>query len=119
MNRTNGDGAARSFYSELLIPLRRANQRRDINYLDSATGQESYWREVSSRTGGLRRLSVASSGGTALLEALRSHWLEQHETMLPKLWPELVDLHQKIAAPKPAQDNPERGGLPEFVYVLY
>jgi hypothetical protein len=111
---------ARSFFAELLTPLKRANARLSRTYLSRSPDPTSYWREVRSRTGGTARLSAATCDGAALLQSLAQYWGTQNDEQLPKLLPHLVELREAIIQPEPQSpvDLPE-AELPEFVYVLF
>ena len=108
----------RSFFADLLLPLKHANTRRNVHYLSRTPQQASYWQPVISRTGGLQRLSAASSSGSALLELLGRYWVAQDDQNLPKLLPYLDDLRREIVESQPVEDAKEPR-LPDFVYPIF
>ena len=108
---------ARSFFAELLLPLKHANMRKNVRYLNCAP-KDSYWEEVASRTGGLERLSAASCTGSALLESLGRYWLTRNDANLPKLLLYLIALRQEIVESRPVEEQKEPR-LTEFVYPLF
>ena len=109
---------AKFFFADLLLPLKHANTRRNVTYLNRTARAGSYWGTVVSRTGGLEKLTAASSGGSALLELLRQYWVKQNDKNLPKLIPYLVELRREIVESPPVQDNREPR-LSEFVYPIF
>jgi hypothetical protein len=109
---------ARVFFADLLLPLKHANTRRNVLYLSRTAKSVSYWQEPVSRTGGLGKLTAASSGGSALLELLGQYWVKQNDKDLPKLIPYLVELLREIVESPPVQDNREPR-LSEFVYPIF
>jgi hypothetical protein len=117
MSQTDGE-PARSFFADLLMPLRHANHRRHVSYLDDGPQEETYWRRVTSRTGGLQKLSAADCGGAALIELLAPYWAAQSDLYLPKLLPRLQELRCDVLASRSDQ-HAEEARLPEFVYVLF
>ena len=68
--------------------------------------------------GGLKRLSAASSTGSALLELLGRYWLTKNEGNLPKLLPYLIALRQEIVESRPVEEQKEPRRT-EFVYPLF
>lgn len=109
---------AKSFFADLLLPLKHANTRRNVHYLSRASQDPGNWQPVISRTGGLERLSEASSNSSALLELLGRYWVAQNDRDLPKLLPYLVALRSEIVEAASVQDA-EVPRLPEFVYPIF
>lgn len=109
---------AKVFFADLLLPLKHANTRRNVLYLNRTAKAGSYWEPVVSRTGGLEKLTAASSGGSALLELLGRYWVKENDKNLPKLIPYLVELRRQIVESQPVQDNQEPR-LTEFVYPIF
>jgi hypothetical protein len=107
-----------TFFAEFLLPLSRANARRNIRYLKLERETASYWAPVASRTGGMERLTAATVDGAAMLERLGRYWGAQGDVMLPKLLPYLVSLRAKIADPSLGEAAVE-AQVPEFVYPLF
>jgi hypothetical protein len=106
------------FFADLLLPLKHANTRRNMLYLNRTAKGGSYWEPVVSRTGGLEKLTAASSGGSALLELLGQYWVKLNDKNLPKLIPYLVELRREIVESHPAKDD-EEPRLSEFVYPIF
>jgi hypothetical protein len=106
------------FFAELLLPLRHALARKNIHYLNLEREQESYWRPVASRTGGLEKLSAADCSGDALLARLRQYWATRGDVYLPRLIPYLIALRHDIldATPVGQESRPELG---DFVYPIF
>jgi hypothetical protein len=109
---------AKSFFADLLLPLKYANTRRNVHYFVLVASQPSYWQPVISRTGGLEKLSATGSRGSALLELLGKYWNTQNDSNLPKLLPYLVTLRQELVESLPPGDEPEPR-LTEFVYPIF
>jgi hypothetical protein len=109
---------AKSFFADLLLPLKHANTRRSVHYLSRTSPQPSYWQAVVSRTGGLEKLSAASSSGSALLQLLGRYWAAQNDGNLPKLLPYLDGLRREIVESHPVEEAQEPR-LPEFVYPIF
>jgi hypothetical protein len=109
---------AKSFFADLLLPLKHANTRNNVCYLNRTSKSVSYWEKPVSRTGGLEKLAAAGSGGSALLELLGQYWVKQNDKNLPKLIPYLVELRREIVESRPVQDNREPR-LSEFVYPIF
>jgi hypothetical protein len=109
---------AAAFFADLLLPLRHANLRRGIRYLDRSSNLPSYWGEVVSRTGGLERLSKSACDASVLLDLLCSYWQRNREPDLPQLLPYLERLRQDLIdagiSNKPSEPEPL-----EFVYPLF
>jgi hypothetical protein len=112
------EGPAKFFFADLLLPLKQANVRRNLHYLSRTAKSGSYWETVVSRTGGLERLTAASSTGSALLGLLGQYWVKQTDKNLPKLLPYLVALRREIVESHPVEDNQELR-LSEFVYPIF
>jgi hypothetical protein len=109
---------AKFFFADLLLPLKYANTRRNVLYLSRTAKAGSYWEPVVSRTGGLEKLTAASSGGSVLLELLGQYWAKQNDKNLAKLLPYLVELRREIVESHAVEDNQEPR-LSEFVYPLF
>jgi hypothetical protein len=109
---------ARSFFADLLLPLKHANTRRNVHYFSPIPPQATCWQPVISRTGGLQKLSASSSRGPALLELLGKHWVTQNDPNLAKLLPYLVTLRRELVESLPAADKQEPR-LTEFVYPIF
>jgi hypothetical protein len=107
-----------SFFDELIAPLRRANLRRNVQYLELPRETESYWSTPVSRTGGLELVPAGARDGTALLERLGIYWTEQGDVNLPKLVPYLIALHREIMEPLVAE-TAEEPPPSDFVYPLF
>jgi hypothetical protein len=114
INRVPG----RSFFADLLLPLKYANTRRNVHYFSRIAPQAACWQPVISRTGGLQKLSASSSRGLALLELLGEYWVSQKDSNLPKLLPYLVTLRRELVESLPAGDEQEPR-LTEFVYPIF
>jgi hypothetical protein len=116
MSSTEDRRAADIFFADLLLPLRQANIRRRVNYLDRGPPRQSYWSKVASRTGGMEELPAACDVRT-LLDMLGSYWVRRNEATLLQLLPHLEALHQQLtgAAAKNPQPEPP---LTEFMYPL-
>ena len=109
---------ARSFVAELLLPLKRANMRKNIFYLNRDARKSSHWEPVVSRTGGMERLSLIKSSGPALLASLEQYWRRNNDVNLPKLLPYLLALRQQIIEMGVVK-NEKEPRLSEFVYPLF
>ena len=109
---------ARSFVSELLLPLKRANMRKNILYLNCDARKSTHWEPVLSRTGGMERLSLINSSGPALLASLEQYWRKNNDVNLPKLLPYLLALRQQILETGEVE-NEKGPRLSEFVYPLF
>src|SRR5215831_10634693 len=109
---------AKFFFAELLLPLKHANARKNIEYMRLSSSESSTWEPVSSRTGGMERLSAWNCGGAALLNVLKEYWGSQNESNLSKLLPYLAALRQELLEQRPAEDQTE-GHVPDFVYPLF
>jgi len=107
-----------SFFAEVLLPLRYANLRRRVSYLQREVGAAGNWCPVVSRTGGLERLSAENAGAAAMIERLGRHWELEGDPHLPKLVPLLQDLRRELFETRPAYANTEPE-LPEFVYTMF
>jgi hypothetical protein len=117
MNQTD-KLAAQIFFADLLLPLGRANIRKDVHYLNCDRSKASYWQPVVSRTGGMERLSAESSSGPALIELLGQYWREHNDANLPKLIPYLIELRSEIVGSRPPQEE-EQPYLSDFVYPIF
>jgi hypothetical protein len=109
---------AKFFFAELLLPIKHANTRKGIRYLRVGSPGSSTWQAVSSRTGGMERLSASKCAATALLDSLNLYWANQKDSNLLKLLPYIVALRQELIDKPPAEDNAE-GHVPDFVYPLF
>jgi hypothetical protein len=108
----------KSFFANLLLPLKHANIRTNVCYLSRVPQGESYRGAIVSRTNGLERLSVTRSGGAFLLESPAEPWATQNERNLPKPVPHLSVLRQGPIGSPPIEDQRENH-LKEFVYPLF
>jgi hypothetical protein len=117
MNPTENRSAA-VFFAELLLPLRYANLRRGVVYLNRDHRRQSYWSEVASRTGGMERLSSHACGVPALLALLGSYWARRNEQNLQQLLPHLEALCQELIG-APRVDRQAEGQVTEFIYPLF
>ena len=106
------------FFADLLLPLRHANLRSGTVYLDRGPRRDSYWGAVSSRTGGMEKLSGSACGAAALLGSLGSYWAAHNEPALPKLLPYLENLRRELSGAAPG-DLQAKEPLTEFVYPLF
>src|ERR1700761_2373837 len=110
--------AAAIFFANLLLPMRRANIRKGVNYLDYGEPRESYWRQVASRTGGMEALPAGCDVGS-LLGLLREYWMQRNDTALLLLLPHLESLHQELTAVAATTGNEATDAfLTEFAYPL-
>ena len=110
--------SARSFVAELLLPLKRANMRNNIRYVNCDARKSTHWEPVVSRTGGMERLSLINNSGPALLASLEQYWRSNNDVNLPKLLPYLLALRQQIIETRPVESDKEPR-LSEFVYPLF
>src|SRR6516225_9587453 len=78
---------AATFFADLLLPLRHANLRRGIRYLDRSSKPPGYWGDIVSRTGGLERLSKSACDASVLLRLLGIYWQQNREPYLAQLLP--------------------------------
>ncbi len=108
---------ARSFFADFLLPLKRANMRKNIQYLDRVRPRDSYWETTVSRTNGLEQLPTIR-GATSLLEVLGTYWEMQNDRNLSKLLPYLLALRVEISESLSADDERETPPV-EFVYPLF
>jgi hypothetical protein len=104
--------------AELLLPLKRANMRKNIRYLNCDARKSTHWEPVVSRTGGMERLSLVNSSGPALLASLEQYWRRNNDMTLPKLSPYLLALRQQIIETVDVE-NEKGPRLSEFVYPLF
>lgn len=116
MNPTDSSEEA-AFFANWLLPLRQANLRRGVGYLERKGGDDSYWGPVVSRSGGLQSLAADSSDASALLEALDRYWSQTNEQSLRRLTPELRKLLR--GQPSRPPDGRDEAVVAEFVYPLY
>jgi hypothetical protein len=110
--------AAAVFFAEYLLPLRMANVRARLNYLDQEGGRASYWAPIATRTGGSARVDPARTDVAALLDSLGDYWRQQGETRLPKLLPELVELHRRLAEAA-TQRNETSEPVIDYMYPMF
>jgi hypothetical protein len=104
------------FFAELLLPLRHANLRSNIAYLDRGRKRESYWSGIATRTGGIERLSSTGCNAAVLLGLLGSYWERSNERNLLQLLPHLERLRQELGSVASMSDQAEQ--LTEFIYPL-
>jgi hypothetical protein len=116
MNRTERVDA-KSFFADFLLPLKRANMQKNIQYLDHVRPRDSYWGKTVSRTNGLEQLSTIGDA-TSLFEALGTFWEMQNDRNLCKLLPYLLVLRVEISGSISADDERETPPV-EFVYPLF
>jgi hypothetical protein len=111
----------RSFFADFLIPLRYANVRKNINYLDRSRPKDTYWGAIESRTGGLEWRSATDVDSSKLIESLGHYWRRQNDPNLPKLVPYIIALREMITRQLQEQPNrDDREASPaEFVYPLF
>ncbi len=123
MNRTETDAtdAAAVFYAEFLLPLRMANRRARLNYLDQqggkTAGQPSYWAAIATRNGGDERVEAGQTDVAAMLDKLGAHWQQQGEDRLLQLLPYLAEMARGMNgrnAPIASIDET----LPDFIYPM-
>jgi hypothetical protein len=117
MSSTENQSAA-IFFADLLLPLRHANLRRGVAYLDRGPRRESYWGEVASRTGGIERLSASACDAAALLGSLGNYWVRRNEPSMLQLLPYLEALRQELTGAARA-DHQATQQLEEFNYPLF
>ena len=115
MNPTENK-AADVLFAEWLLPLRHANLRRRISYLDCEPRRESYWCGIASRTGGIERLSTRSA--LALLALWAEYLTQRNDADLLQLLPALKALQQELTGAARGTEQAEQR-LTEFVYPLY
>lgn len=108
--------AAELLFAEWLLPLRNANARRRIHYLDGEARRGSYWSAIASRTGGMERLPACDAA--ALLSMLEQYWTEGKESDLLKLLPALQGLQRELTGGAQEAEQAEEQ-LTEFVYPLF
>ena len=116
MNPTE-PGSAAVFFADLILPLRFANVRRGVNYLDRGPRRPSYWGEVISRTGGMECFSGSTCEAAALLGLLGDYWRRQNEPSLRQLLPHLEALRENLTRVE-RTDKKDEQPLTEFVYPL-
>lgn len=114
MNSTENKAAI--FFADVLLPLRYANLRRGVAYLDRGPQRTSYWSDVASRTGGMQRLPEFSSD-FSMLGLLGKYWEQRNEGDLLRLLPLLGRLRQDVIA-TPTSDR-DAQPLTEFIYPLF
>jgi hypothetical protein len=109
---------AKYFFAELLLPLKHANSRKNIHYMRLRSSESSTWEPVSSRTGGMEKVSASNCSATALLNSLSVHWGNQSESDLIKFLPYLMALREELMEQRPLKDE-TNGRVPDFVYPLF
>jgi hypothetical protein len=117
MSSTENRSAA-VFFAEMLLPLRHANARRGVAYLDRGRRRQGYWSDVASRTGGMERLSGAACDPTALLGQLGSYWTQRNEPDLLQVLPHLERLREELVGTAQGDDQ-IRQPVTDFVYPLF
>jgi hypothetical protein len=110
------DETAAIFFADLILPLRRANVRRGIGYLDRGPARSSYWTAATSRTGGLQKLPGTGCDVATVLGMLGQYWEQRNERHLLQLLPHLQALQRALATPTPERIEPR---LTDFVYPLF
>ena len=112
------DVSPETVFANLLLPLKRANQRRSATYfsLGPDRNAETYWGGVVSRTGGVTQVKFDET--TDALHSLEAYWSSRGENLLSKTLPELRALQETILAVKTSTRDAEQS-VPEFVYPLY
>jgi hypothetical protein len=106
------------FYADLLLPLKRAYLRRDVDCPDRRLKRPSYWSAVASRTGGLQRLAESDCNASALLGLLGSYWEQNREIFFPQLLPHLELLRRDLMEAQ-LSIRPSEPELTEFMYPLF
>jgi hypothetical protein len=117
MSSTN-NRPAEIFFAELLLPLRYLKLRHGTAFLDRGQRRQSYWSEVSSRTGGMERLPKGAYDAAALLRLLEGYWTRRNEASLLKLLPHLERLRADLASGGPMEPQTTKRLL-DFVYPLF
>jgi hypothetical protein len=117
MNSTEIRSAA-AFFAELLLPLRHANVRRGVAYLDRDPRRQGYWCDIASRTGGMERLSGAACDPAALLGRLGSYWGQRNEVDLLQLLPHLERLREELIGTVRGGDQAPQP-VTDFIYPLF
>jgi len=108
---------ARVFFADLLLPLKRANMRRNVRYLNCDRSSATYWKSIASRTGGLERMPIPSCGAAGLIGRLGLYWEAQSDSDLPRLIPHVLALREEFSGYLQAKGDGEI--QTEFVYPLF
>ena len=111
---------AEAFHADYLLPLKNANDRRDIHYFTRGPDPAlpTYWEPVVTRGNGLRRLGPGEQDGAALLRQLGDYWVERKQAPMKRLLPALDAVRQGLD--QPAEDPDARQPkLTDFVYPLH
>jgi hypothetical protein len=111
------ENAAAIFFADLLLPLHYARLRRGAAYLDRGSRRASYWAPVSSRTGGMERLSAEGYDAAALLALVGKFWETRKETDLLRLALYLETLCRELSGSVRAEQAPDR--VPDFIYPMF
>ena len=111
---------AEEFFANFVVPLKRLNARRGVRYFERAAdaSRDSYWEDVSTRTGGLQQLPAGSGDAAALLDLLTAHWGATGDEALTRLAPHLKAL-QSALSEEPRPPAEEEAEVSDFVYPLY
>lgn len=108
------------YFADLLLSLKHAKLRRDEHFFAAGEtqGAESYWEDVTTRTGGVGRVPVMARDGAAMLELLGRYWDARGEAHLTRLLPGLEALRRQLTSAAPeAKEQATR--LTDFVYPLH
>jgi hypothetical protein len=115
-------GTPEAFFANLLLPLKRHNASRRVQYFAREPDQaaESYWQEIATRTGGLGNVR-ADSDPAGLLDQLAEYWRASGDPALPRLLPYLKQqLREALAAEAAAAPAGGKDpGLSDSVYPLF
>jgi hypothetical protein len=92
-------GTPEAFFANLLLPLKRHNASRRVQYFAREPDQaaETYWQEIATRTGGFGSVP-ADSDPAGLLDQLAEYWRASGDPALPRLLPYLKQLREALAA---------------------
>jgi hypothetical protein len=117
MSSTDKAGA---FYADYLLPLKHANQRRDLHYFTRGpdAAASSYWEKPFARGNGLRRLGPGEQDGAALLRQLGDYWVEQKQAPLKRMLLALEEVRQATVEPANEADA-QQSKLTDFIYPLH
>ena len=114
-------GTPEAFFANLLLPLRRHNVSRRVQYFarEPDWAAETYWQEISTRTGGLGSVP-ANCDPVALLDQLAEYWRASGDPALPRLLPYLKQLREALAAEAAAAPAGGKDAeLSDSVYPLF
>ena len=117
MSRTESQPAS-VFYADNLLPLRMANARQRLNYLDQDSARPSFWADTATRTGGYARVDPSQTDVAGLLKALGDYWNKRGETRLLQLLPDLMDLHHRLTENAPPPDE-KSGHVVDYMYPMF